>query len=260
MVGAGIRSLEPALSDQVAAAYIVDGEGLVDPSLLIKSLQARLAGLGVALLERHRVSGLVVESRTVRAVIIGDEELACKRVVIAAGTTSASLLAALGVKVRMQVGKGYSFSADLDPTPTRPLFLGDAHVAVSPLGGRTRIAGTMEFSGDNRRLDWRRIEAIARASRPYLGPWFEETSGLMALIQNPWVGGRPLLPDGLPVIDQVPTTTNAYVATGHGMLGVTLAPSTAEALVRQMREGRRPAVLAPFAIQRAAAWDRGVPA
>ena len=52
----------------------------------------------------------------------------------------------------------------------------------------------------------------------------------MGLIESPWVGGRPMLPDGLPLIDRVPEIANAYVATGHGMLGVTLAPTTASAL------------------------------
>ncbi|MFJ8137433.1 FAD-dependent oxidoreductase [Streptomyces sp. NPDC096013] len=36
------------------------------------------------------------------------------------------------------------------------------------------------------------------------------------------MGGRPFLPDGLPVIDRVPEHDNAFAATGHGMLGVTL--------------------------------------
>jgi hypothetical protein len=53
--------------------------------------------------------------------------------------------------------------------PAHPIYPGDKHVAVSPIGGTTRISGTMEFSGNNRRLDWRRVEAIAMASREYLG-------------------------------------------------------------------------------------------
>jgi D-amino-acid dehydrogenase len=54
-----------------------------------------------------------------------------------------------------------------------------------------------------------------------------------------------MLPDGLPLIDQVPGVRNAYVATGHGMLGVTLAPGTAAALV-QLMCGARPEILTPF--------------
>jgi D-amino-acid dehydrogenase len=45
---------------------------------------------------------------------------------------------------------------------------------------------------------------------------------------------RPLTPDGLPVIGRLPGLANAWVASGHAMLGVTLAPATAEVVVRQM--------------------------
>jgi D-amino-acid dehydrogenase len=112
------------------------------------------------------------------------------------------------------------------------------------------MAGTMEFSGNNRRLDWRRVEAIAEASRHYLGPWFRNGDDLMGLIANPWVGGRPMLPDGLPLIDRLPHIRNVYVATGHGMLGVTLAPTTASALRDFVVTGERPTVLAPFGFAR----------
>jgi D-amino-acid dehydrogenase len=135
---------------------------------------------------------------------------------------------------------------DLPAAPRRPLYLGDKHVAVSPLGSSTRIAGTMEFSGNNLRLDWRRVEAIATASRHYLGDWFDNHDELIGRIDNPWVGGRPMVPDGLPLIDRLPNVDNAYVATAHAMLGVTLAPTTASALAEMILSGRKPPVLEPF--------------
>lgn len=107
----------------------------------------------------------------------------------------------------------------------------------------------MELSGNNRDLDWRRIVALALGTRHYLGPWFDDPDDLATRIVEPWVGGRPLLPDGLPVIDQIPTTDNAYVATGHGMLGVTLAPATGRALAAQMVSGDRPPVLDAFRVR-----------
>ena len=81
-----------------------------------------------------------------------------------------------------------------------------SRAVASPIGGTTRIAGTMELSGNNNRLDWRRIVAVARASRHYLGQWFDDPGRPGGLIRDPWVGGRPFLPDGLPVIDRVPGT------------------------------------------------------
>lgn len=244
------QRLEPALSSEVKAAYLVAGEGLVDPRSLMSSLAARVTELGGTVESRRSVTGLEVGGGSVRAAVVDGTRLPVGCVVLAAGAWSAGLLRDLGVRVRLQAGKGYSFSVALDVAPVHPVYLGDKHVAVSPLGGTTRIAGTMEFSGNNLRLDWRRVEAIARASRHYLGPWFQDRDELMALISDPWVGGRPMLPDGLPLVDRVPTVDNAFVATGHGMLGVTLAPATAAGVAEYVRTGARPPLLRPFGFSR----------
>lgn len=251
LTGTAIQRLEPSLSDRVRAAYVIEDEGLVNPSQLISSLVARLSSLGVGISQRSDASEFRVENGRVRAVAVNGDRIDCDNVVIAAGTWSADVLAKLGVRVRLQAGKGYSFAVDLAVPPTHPLYLGEKHVAVSPIAGSTRISGTMEFSGNNRRLDWRRVQAIAHGSREYLGPWYDTSDDLMGLIESPWVGGRPMLPDGLPLIDRVPDLANAYVATGHGMLGVTLAPTTASALGAFIDTGERPAVLAPFGFARA---------
>ncbi|MFF4800794.1 NAD(P)/FAD-dependent oxidoreductase [Streptomyces sp. NPDC001351] len=80
--------------------------------------------------------------------------------------------------------------------------------------------------------------------------WFDDPDDLVGLIRDPWVGGRPFLPDGLPVIDRVPGHDNAFVATGHGMLGVTLGPVTGRRLTEYVRTGRRPQALEPFRFDR----------
>jgi len=92
----------------------------------------------------------------------------------------------------------------------------------------------------------RRIAAIANASRSYLGQWYDSPDDLISLIKDPWVAGRPMLPDGLPALDVLPSTGNAFVSTGHGMLGVTLAPVSGRAIADFVHTGRRPAILQPF--------------
>jgi D-amino-acid dehydrogenase len=61
-----------------------------------------------------------------------------------------------------------------------------------------------------------------------------------------WVGMRPMTPDGLPAIGRVPGLDNVFLATGHAMLGITLAPATGEAIA-DLICGQPPTVdLAPF--------------
>jgi D-amino-acid dehydrogenase len=248
--GREARLLDDALSSRVRAAYLVEGEGVVDPEAFARALGEALATLGVKVHENAEATGFRSSGGRVTALRTAQGEIPCSAVVVAAGMRSPGLLRDLGSPLPLQAGKGYSFSVDLDPAPRHTLYFGERRAVASPIGGTTRIGGTMELSGNNNRLDWRRIVAVALASRHYLGRWFDDPDDLVSLIRDPWVGGRPFLPDGLPVIDRVPGHENAFAATGHGMLGVTLGPVTGHRLAEYIRSGRRPEALAPFRFDR----------
>lgn len=222
----------------------------MDPEAFARALGAALTAEGVKIHENSDATGFRHEGGRIAALRTAQGEIPCSAVVVAAGTRSTALLGELGQPLPLQAGKGYSFSVDLDPAPRHTLYFGERRTVASPIGATTRIAGTMELSGNNNRLDWRRVVAVARASRHYLGPWFDDPDDLVTLIRDPWVGGRPFLPDGLPVIDRVPGQPNAYAATGHGMLGVTLGPVTGRHLADYLVTGRRPEALAPFGFAR----------
>jgi D-amino-acid dehydrogenase len=98
----------------------------------------------------------------------------------------------------------------------------------------------MELSGINTTLDRRRIVGIRKGIGRYLRMSVGPAEG------TEWVGMRPLTPDGLPMLGRVPGFANAYLATGHAMLGVTLAPVTGEAMADLMVTGVPGPVLAPF--------------
>ncbi|GAA2383272.1 NAD(P)/FAD-dependent oxidoreductase [Streptomyces coeruleofuscus] len=250
VTGAEAHLLDEALSPAVRAAYLVAGEGVVDPEAFARALGEALAAAGVKIHENAEVTGFRSAGGRVTALRTADTETPCSAVVVAAGMRSPDLLGFLGHRLPLQAGKGYSFSVDLDPAPRHTLYFGERRAVASPIAGTTRIGGTMEFSGNNNRLDWRRIAAVALASRHYLGRWFDDPDDLVGLIRDPWVGGRPFLPDGLPVIDRVPGHHNAYAATGHGMLGVTLGPVTGHRLAQYVATGRRPEALVPFGFDR----------
>ncbi|HEY3182635.1 MAG TPA: FAD-dependent oxidoreductase [Gaiellaceae bacterium] len=249
-VGDDVAALDRALSPDVAAAYLVAGEGVVEPERFVQSLAESLIDKGGRVHERLAVTGFERSNGSVVAVRTADGDRACRAVVVAAGTWSDGLVRELGHGLPLRSGKGYSFSVALDPAPRRPLYLGDKRIVATPTRNAVRIAGTMELNGSDGHLDWRRIVAIADGSRHYLGRWYEDPAELSGLISDAWVGGRPLLPDGLPVLDRVPAYRNAFVATGHGMLGITLAPASGKALAEYLVTGRRPGVLEPFRFDR----------
>jgi len=250
LTGDRAAGLDPAFSSAVQAAYVVEGEGVVDPGRFVNALAEFVTKAGGRIHEKVEVTGFRRTNGKVVAAQTQDGDIACSGVVVAAGMWSRRLLRMLGHHLPLQAGKGYSFSIELDPAPQHALYFGDKRIVASPIDGLTRIAGTMELSGNNNDLDWRRVVAIARGSRHYLGPWFRHPDELVGLIRDPWVGGRPFLPDGLPVIDRLSDDQNVFVATGHGMLGVTLGPATGRSLTDYIVTGRRPDVLSPFSFGR----------
>ncbi|MGO2717939.1 MAG: NAD(P)/FAD-dependent oxidoreductase, partial [Brevibacterium aurantiacum] len=106
------------------------------------------------------------------------------------------------------------------------LTLEDTRVAVTPLNGMLRLAGTMEFGSRNDDVNDIRVEAIRQAARQSFRDWGENPTRERA----PWAGSRPMTPDGLPVIGGLGTAKNAYINSGHSMLGLTLAPASAKVL------------------------------
>ena len=85
-------------------------------------------------------------------------------------------------------------------------------------------------------------ERLLAAARPYLDGWRPETDEPLVT----WAGLRPATADGLPLIGALPGHDGLFVAAGHGMLGVTLAPATAAFLAPLVLEGRMAPELEPF--------------
>ncbi len=234
---------EPALSEAVAGGFHAKADRFVQPETLTRGLADRLARIGVRLLEDTEVRGLARTGRW--RVRTPDEELVADAIVVAAGAWTARLLAPLGVHIPLEAAKGYSVTAIGHGTrPRHALYMLEAKVGCSPFHDAVRLAGTLELAGMNLTLNRRRIEGVVRAASTYLRDW--QPKG----IELEWAGLRPLMPDGLPIIGAVPGHDALYVASGHGMLGVTLAPATATALAPLILEGRLPSVLKPFGFDR----------
>ena len=115
-------------------------------------------------------------------------------------------------------------------------------IPLTSFDGSVRLAGTMELSGLNETIRPERVAAIARAAAGCLRDWPADP----ALATTVWPGMRPMTPDGLPAIGLLPGYGNLAVASGHAMLGVTLAPATGEAIAELLTSGQAPDVLSPF--------------
>ncbi|MGN7701554.1 NAD(P)/FAD-dependent oxidoreductase [Cellulosimicrobium sp. 22601] len=160
-------------------------------------------------------------------------------VVLATGAWLPTLAAPLGVRTRVQAGRGYSFTVKTDEPVETPIYLPARRVACTPYQGRFRIAGTMEFRSPDEPLQPRRIEAILASVRHlFQGVDLDDR-------HDEWVGSRPVTPDGLPLVGAT-RTPGVYVAGGHGMWGIVLGPATGRALAHLVTTGETPDEIRPF--------------
>ena len=233
--------MEPRVRPDVAAGIFVAQERHVRPESLVAGLLSRLHQLGVDVRASVDVTGARRRGRSATAMVTRVGEVEGDLFLLTAGAWSAALATSLGVRLPIQGGKGYSISIERPAwQPAHALYLDEARVAWSPFEEQVRVGGTMEFSGLNTGLDRRRLDAIRVAAGRYLRDW---PAGVR---ETEWAGLRPLTPDGLPVLGRLPGYDNVFVATGHGMLGVTLAPSTALVMAQFMRTGASDIDLEPF--------------
>lgn len=240
----GIRQREPALSDRVVGGVYVAEERYVRPEELTAALTLYLRDNGAEVREGVDVRRLerrdgLWQLETAHGTVQAD------RVVLAAGAWSPALLEPLGIRISFEAAKGYSITAVGEGTsPRHALYLAEAKVGGSPFGDRVRFAGIFDLTGTDSSLRRRRIGAILRSALPYLRDWRPKE------IELQWAGLRPYPADGLPIIGAVPGHDGLFVATGHGRLGITLAPATGEAVRQLVLENETPVDVRPFGIQR----------
>jgi D-amino-acid dehydrogenase len=244
LTGDELHELEPALSEQVTAGFELREHWHVKPDTLTAGLAAALVRDGAEIREGAEVVELVQSGSRLTTVRTATGDLDADVVVLAAGAWTTELARWIGVPIPMEPGKGYSFYVRPSVMPKHAILLGDVHVGCTPYGDRIRIGGTMEFSGINSRLDHRRIASIVTGARASFQPWQTPE------IESAWAGMRPIPADGLPILDRAGDLENVYLATGHGMQGVTLAPPSGRLMAEMIATGRRPEALEPFRLDR----------
>lgn len=237
---ARLAELEPGLPRSFAGALLFPQERHVRPESLCAGLARALVDGGASIREGFDVREVRTQGgRAVAAV--GADAVGADAFVLALGAETGRLSAACGQPLPLQAAKGYSVTVRRPALRlSRPVHLPEAHLAVTPFADALRVAGTLELSGLNLRLDERRVAALQRAVRR------EIPDALDGEGSEAWVGMRPATPDGLPVIGALRACPNVFVASGHQMLGITLAPATGETLARGMLSGETPAELRPF--------------
>ncbi len=179
--------------------------------------------MGAKLQLNTNITGFERNGKKIQAVITDHGRFEADEVVMATGSWSPELSKMLGINMILQPGKGYSMTFDhLEKNLKYPAILVDKRVAMTPFGDSLRMGGTMEISGLHSPTLVKRAQAIMAGAKAY----YPKLDVAFPSPEKIWHGYRPLSPDGLPYLGRHSKYENLVVASGHAMIGITLAAAT----------------------------------
>ncbi len=238
----GARRIEPCLRSSIAGAVYWDEDGHCDPRRLVGELTRLATESGVSFETSTRVTAF---HRTNDGRIASVETTRTRHkpraVVLAAGSWTSGLARLAGTRIPLEPGKGYHVHFRHDaPAVKIPMIFQESVFAATPMSGELRLAGTMEFVGLDAGLPTKATDRLLQEARLYL-------EGLdTAATPHTWCGFRPCTPDSLPLVGLSGRISNLYFATGHGMLGLTLAAVTGRAIAELLVDGRTELSIEPL--------------
>ncbi len=233
-----VRELDPATTMDVIGGVWFSQDCHLHPGTFLQALRDGIIRGGGNFVGDEATDLVCEGGRIVAVKTKSGDSIAADVVLLAGGAWTPEMASKLGCRLPMQGGKGYSLTLkEPRELPRLCSLLKEARVAVTPMGGQLRVAGTMEICGRDLSVNRKRLQGIIESFCRFF-PAFEpeDFEGI-----RPWSGLRPCSPDGLPYVGHVPGIENAMVATGHSMLGLSLGPVTGR-LVTELVSGDAPSI------------------
>lgn len=237
-----VGKLEPNANLDVKGAVYYDSDAHMTPSDFMPEMVTYLKSKGVTFYANEEVKDIQVSNGSISTIITNKQELKTDEVVLAAGSWSPLITKKIGIQIPIQAGKGYRINVNRETGISIPAILCEAKVAVTPMKGFTRFAGTMEVAGINHDINPVRVNAIANAAKSYYKGL--EISSVEK--ENADCGLRPCSPDGLPYIGKSSKCKNLTIATGHAMMGWSLGPATGKLVAEVISNKKTSLDLNPF--------------
>jgi D-hydroxyproline dehydrogenase subunit beta len=268
-----VRALEPELTGPVHGASLFPGDLQCDPRAIARALAREAAAAGATVREGCMVDAIALEGgaprgggtddggahgggvagRADRGAVVGvwagEERIAARAVVIAAGPWSAALAVSAGLRLPLEPRKGQLVRLAapaprlirhkvVDGSYLRSVASAGRGLEVSTVvettwEGDVLVGSSRERAGFDASVDPAVTDAmVARAAR--LFPRLAQLRPAAA-----WAGLRPWLPDQLPAIGPSRAVPGLWLATGHEGAGVALGPVTGR-LLAQLYAGEPP--------------------
>jgi D-amino-acid dehydrogenase len=221
------RTIEPALAQgtRLAGGLHLPHDESGNCPLFTKQLKQIAQSIGVDFYFNSMLTAMQREDNRI-ALHIDDRKFYADAVVLAAGVESAQLLRSIGIHIPMYPIKGYSATAPIknfDAVPLGSLMDESYNVALTRMGNRIRIAGTVDLSTNDQELHDAALRTLVKVG----DDWFPHAANYNTA--NFWCGAQPMLPDGAPLLGPTPMR-NVFINIGHGSAGWAMAAGSGKVL------------------------------
>lgn len=243
-----LKELEPNIDLDVKGGVYFPGDAHLYPNRFISHLQKQLQERGAKFLTHTEVVDINHNNGMISQLVLSnDNRIDVNQVVLSGGSWTAQLLKKVGVKLLLQDGKGYSFTIkNANLKPNIPTILTESKVAVTPMGDDLRIGGTLELGGLSKNINQNRLDGIINSIPKY----YPQLKIKKEDVRDVWLGYRPCTPDGMPYIGRTKSLSNLIVATGHGMMGMSMGPATGKIVSEIASDKKTKIDLSLFSVER----------
>jgi D-amino-acid dehydrogenase len=231
---AELTRLEKGTKVDAIGAVHYKSDAHLQPQKLVAFLIDEIEKSGGEIKRNCNVNDFVIEKGEVTEVITTQGNFKTDEVVIATGAWSPEIAKKIGSNLSLLPGKGYSFTLfNEKEKPSIPSILCEGKVAVTPMGDSIRYGGTMEITHTNDiKIKQNRLQGIVNT----VNEFYPNLNVQMPKKENVWYGFRPCTPSGMPIITRDKKIKNIVFATGHAMMGLSLAPATGKIVAEIISE------------------------
>jgi len=231
--GTAFKAYDPAFADSFDFAVRVGNHGHIkDPGAYVKDLARHFEDQG-GTVRKAEVLDFIETGGRLSGLATSDGPFACSRAVVATGVWSGKLTDRLGLKVPLESERGYHIELyDASVMPRAPTMVTSGKFVATPMDGRLRCAGIVEFGGLDAPPSEKPFELLLKRITQAL-------PGLTWSRMEKWMGHRPAPSDSIPLIGEVSARPGTYTAFGHHHIGLTGGPKTGR-IIADMIANRRP--------------------
>lgn len=228
--GAAVQDYEPLYGPEVGFIVRCPNHGrIADPAAYITALTDAFIARGGDF-RIGTLTDIIRENGQVTGIRASGEGIACDKVVVTAGIWSKDIMAMLGLHVPVESERGYHMELwNPSAMPKIPTMVAARKFVITPMEGRLRLAGIVEFGGlklGPSKAPLALLERSLRATMPQL-TWEKATT---------WMGHRPATTDSLPLIGELSCQGGVYAGFGHHHVGLTGGPKTGRLLAQIIME------------------------